>query len=104
MKKLLRKVFGTLAALALLREAGCREITLEGRGHAGLMIAYAAAMGPLPGVARIRIDGVPESFIGERRDLRCTVFLFGMLKLFDLPQLYRTVRHHHPETEITCRS
>ena len=89
-----------LAALALLRNAGCREITLEGRGHAGLMIAYAAAMGPLPGVARIRIGGVPESFMQDNRNLRSTVFVFGMLKLFDLPQLYRTVRHYHPETEI----
>ena len=98
------RVRDILAALALLRETGCREITLEGRGHAGLMIAYAAAMGPLPGVARIRISGVPESFISERRDLRCTVFLFGMMKLFDLPQLYRMVLHHHPETEIKYQS
>ena len=89
-----------LSALALLRDAGSKEITLEGRGHAGLMIAYAAAMGKLSGVAKIRIRGVPESFIADLRDQRSTVFLFGMMKLFDLPQLYQTVRHFHPDTEI----
>jgi len=89
-----------LSALALLHDAGCKEITLEGRGHAGLMIAYAAAMGQLPGVAKIRLRSVPESFMADIRDLRSTVFLFGMMKLFDLPQLYQTVRHYHPETEL----
>ena len=90
-----------LSALTLLHDAGCQEITLEGRGHAGLMIAYAAAMGQLPGVAKIRIRGVPESFMNDIRDLRSTVFLFGMMNLFDLPQLYQTVRHYHPDTEIS---
>lgn len=89
-----------LSALALLHDAGCRGIILEGSGHAGLMIAYAAAMGQLPGVAKIRLRSVPESFMNDIRDLRSTVFLFGMMKFFDLPQLYQTVRHYHPETEI----
>ena len=76
------------------------EIALEGRGHAGMMIAYAAAMGPLPGVAEIVLEDVPESFMELPRTLRSPVFLFGMMKLFDLPQLYRAVRHFHPRTEI----
>ena len=94
------RVRDILAALALLRDAGCREITLEGRGHAGLMIAYAAAMGTLPGVMGIDLRDMPESFIGENRELRSPVFLFGMMKLFDLPQLYQAVRHFNPQAAI----
>lgn len=89
-----------LSALALLCDAGCREMILAGCGHAGLMIAYAAAMGPLPGVVKIDISDVPESFTSDFRDLRSPVFLPGMMKHFDLPQLYRTLRHYHKDTSI----
>ena len=94
------RVRDILAAIALLRDAGCGEITLEGRGHAGMMIAYAAAMGPLQNVVEIKLSGLPESFIGENRELRSPVFLFGMMQLFDLPQLYQTVRHFNPQAAI----
>ena len=89
-----------LAAITLLRDAGSREITLEGRGHAGLMIAYAAAMGPLPGIAKIELHDMPESFLREDRTLRSPVLLFGILKQFDLPQLYQAMRQFNPQAEI----
>lgn len=94
------RVRDILAAAALLREAGCREITLEGRGHSGMMIAYAAAMGQFQDVVKIELQDMPESFMLLCRTLRATVFLFGMMKLFDLPQLYQAIRHFNPQAEI----
>ena len=91
------RVRDILAAMALIRDAGAREITLEGCGHAGMMIAYAAAIGQLPNVVRIELRDVPESFQMEDRTLRAPVFLFGMLKQFDLPQLYQAVRHFNSQ-------
>jgi len=89
-----------LAAMALIRDAGAREITLEGRGHAGMMIAYAAAMGQLRDVVKIELRDMPESFRTEDRTLRAPVFLFGMLKRFDLPQLYQAARYFNPQAAI----
>ena len=68
--------------------------------HAGMMIAYASAIGQLPNVVRIELRDVPESFQMEDRTLRAPVFLFGMLKRFDLPQLYQAARHFNPQAVI----
>ena len=94
------RVRDILSAIALLRDAGCREIALEGNGHAGMMIAYAAAMGKLEGVTKIDLRDVPESFTQFIRTLRAPVFLFGMMKLFDLPELYQTLRSFNSQAEI----
>lgn len=94
------RVRDILAAVTLLRNTGCREITLEGRGHAGMMIAYAAAMGQLQGVVKIELQNMPESFRQEDPMQRAPIFLFGMLKQFDLPQLYQAVRHFNPQAAV----
>ena len=43
---------------------------------------------------------MPESFMKFIRTLRSPVFLFGMMKRFDLPQLYQAVRHFNSRAEI----
>lgn len=84
------KVRDLLGALALLRSAGYREITLAGRGLGALVALYAAGTG-LTGVRRIRLRNMPRSW---RELIEAGIFLWpqshlipGMLREFDLPEL-----------------
>ena len=90
------RVRDLLSALALLRSCGYDGITLEGSGHAALMIAYACgAMGKIPGVSKLILHKVPATFTKEDLSLRAPVFLPGMLRHFDLPQLYARLKNDY---------
>ncbi len=88
------KVRDLLATLALLRSRGCRSITLAGRGLGALVAACAAGI-DCSGVDRIRLFNLPHSWAeccGDA-DLRWpqSHLIPGMLKVFDLPDLYRVL-------------
>ena len=54
------------------------------------MIAYACgAMGRIPGVSELILRNAHPAFAPDVLSARSPVFLPGMLRLFDLPQLYR---------------
>ncbi len=90
------RVRDLLSAIALLRVCNYEEITLEGTGHAGLIIAYACgAMGKIPGVSELILHHIPGTFTQEDISLRSPVFLAGMLQVFDLPQLYEMLKNNY---------
>jgi len=93
------RVRDILIALATLREAGYREITLEGHGCAGVLTAYVTALGRIPGVAAVRLLDVPhslvENFADDDYSLPEALLIPGMLRHFDLPQLYSAVAAHY---------
>ena len=86
------KVRDLLAALALLRSRGCRSVTLAGRGLGALAAACAAGI-DCSGIDRIRLFKLPNSWAEccGGADLRWpqSHLIPGMLKVFDLPDLYR---------------
>jgi len=93
------RVRDLLSAAALLHSLGYDEITLEGSGHAALTIAYACgAVGKLPGVTALRLHKAHPTFTKEDISLRAPVFLTGMMKLFDLPQLYSVLERDYAVT------
>ena len=93
------RVRDLLSAVALLRSRGYDEITLEGSGHAALTIAYACgAAGKIPGVSALLLHKAHPTFTQEDLSLRAPVFLTGMLKLFDLPQLYGALEEDYEVT------
>ena len=95
------RVRDLLSAVALLRSCGYEDILLEGAGHAALTIAYACgAMGKIPGVTELLLHNAPETFVKEDFSLRTTVFLAGMLQLFDLPQLYKVLENDYKLTRL----
>ncbi len=93
------RVRDLLSAVALLRSCGYDEITLEGSGHAALTIAYACgSVGKIPGVTALILHDAPPTFTREDTSLRAPVFLAGMMKLFDLPQLYSVLERNYAVT------
>ena len=93
------RVRDLLSAAALLHSLGYDEITLEGSGHAALMIAYACgAAGKIPGVAELVLHRAHPTFTQEDASLRAPVFLTGMMRLFDLPQLYSVLERNYAVT------
>ena len=93
------RVRDLLSAIALLRSCGWDEITLEGSGHAALTIAYACgSVGKIPGVTGIVLHRAHPTFTREDLSLRAPVFLTGMMRLFDLPQLYSVLEQNYEVT------
>ncbi len=86
-----RRVYDALSALDLLRAEGARKIHLHGRGQ-GALIALCTGL-LHPDAARITLENAPLSFISWCQTplvfWPAANFPRGILRHFDLPDLYR---------------
>lgn len=85
------RVRDVLAAVALLRSRCQRDLSIAGYGLGALLVAYAMGVSTA-GVARIHLAGVPRAWSDyfHGGDVRWpqSIMIPGMLRVFDLPDLY----------------
>ena len=98
------KVRDLLAAVALMKENGCKNLTLSGRGMGGIIAAFAAAAVKLP-INKLILTEVPLSLKGllEKRIFRVpnSCLPKGMLQHFDFQELYALLKKNY-DAEISC--
>lgn len=85
------RVRDVLATIALLRSRSRRDLSIAGYGLGALLVAYAMGVSTA-GVARIHLAGVPRAWSDffHGGDVRWpqSIMIPGMLRVFDLPDLY----------------
>ena len=85
-----RRVYDILRTMDLLAAEGATSIELVGRGQGAILAAFAAMMRPQ--VAKVTLFDAPASFRewidAKVCDWPAASFPLGVLKLFDLPDLY----------------
>ncbi|MDD4538932.1 MAG: acetylxylan esterase [Lentisphaeria bacterium] len=85
------RVHDVLAAVALLRSRSQHDLSIAGYGLGALLVAYAMGISTA-GVARIHLAGVPRAWSDffHGGDVRWpqSIMIPGMLRVFDLPDLY----------------
>lgn len=85
------RVRDVLAAVALLRRRSQHDLSIAGYGLGALLVAYAMGVSTT-GVARIHLAGVPRAWSDffHGGDVRWpqSIMIPGMLRVFDLPDLY----------------
>jgi hypothetical protein len=85
------RVRDVLAAVALLRGRSRKDLSVAGYGLGALLVAYAMGIS-CAGVAHIHLAGVPRAWSDffHGGDVRWpqSIMIPGMLKVFDLPDLY----------------
>ena len=85
-----RRVHDVLRTLDLLASEGCRSVKLAGRGQGAIIAAFAAMLSPI--VKTVELHDAPKSFRewidAKICDWPAANMPFGVLKFFDLPDLY----------------
>ncbi len=85
-----RRVYDVLRTLDLLASEGCQSVKLVGRGQGAVIAAFVAMLSPL--VKCVELHDAPKSFRewidAKICDWPAANMPFGVLKYFDLPDLY----------------
>ncbi len=88
-----RRVHDVLAVLDLMAAGGTQRVHLVGRGLGGVLAAFAGALHPV--VDRVTLKNVPLSYHEmtqtDRVGWPLSVLPHGVLRRFDLPDLYRAL-------------
>ncbi len=89
-----KRVHDLLRVLDLLRDGGCRAITLAGRGMGSLLATFAGCLHPA--VKRVHLINAPSSYGEMMRwpvvEWPRSAMAWGLLGRFDLPDCYRLLR------------
>jgi dienelactone hydrolase len=89
-----RRVHDLLSVLDLLQAHGCREVELVGRGLGAITAAFAACLHRV--VKRVTLLNAPTSYADMMEhpvtEWPRSAMAFGMLKRFDLPDVYALLR------------